>query len=178
VNFTVNVDTEGLDLTTVVGRRRVRDEDGDWTEDDETLGDVLVAELLRQVMKNDDWRGVKGLVKQIREEEVRAAVQREIAEALTTTVPITNTYGEPTGQTTTIRALIADMAKDALTKPADRYGSGESAVRQVLRKQVDVALAAELLAVVKEERAKVVATIRGHAAEIIAKTLEQGLGGR
>lgn len=178
MNITVNVDLDSLDLTTVIGQHWTRDEDGDRVREEQTLGDAIAAELTEQLMKTDDWRGVKGLVKQIREEEIRAAVQAEIAEALTTTVPITNTYGEATGKTTTIRALIADMAKEALTKKADGYGSGESVVRKVLREQVDRALAEELLATVKEERTKVVAAVRGKTAELLAKALEQGLGAR
>lgn len=179
MDIKVIVDGDNVDLTTVIGQHKAYDTDGEYLgTEDETLGHALTAELTKQLLKTDDWRGVKGLVKQIREEEIRAAVQAEIAEALTTTVPITNTYGESTGQTTTIRALIADMAKEALTKTNDRYGSGESAVRKVLRDQVDKALVTELLTTIKEEREKVVTAIRGKAAELIAKSIEQGLGGR
>jgi hypothetical protein len=178
VEIKIIVDGDALDLTTVIGQRKVRDEDGDWTTEEETLGDALVDELKRQLLKTDDWRGVKQIVKDIREEEIRAAVQREIAEALTGEVPLTNGFGEPTGKTTTMRGLIADMAKEALAKSNDRYGSGESAVRKVVREQVDRALAAELLATVKEEREKVVAAIRAQAADLIAKAVQQGLGVR
>lgn len=174
MEITVNV--ENVDLTSIVGERYVLDEDGDRAVEDKTLGQAIAEQVTRNLMKTDDWGGAKEMVRRIREEEIRAAVQAEIAAALTTPVQQTNTWGEATGPATTLRQKIHDMAQSALTRKGDAYGSGKGVVETVVYEQVNQALKKELSAAVKEEKEKVVAAVRAKAADLIATAVKEGVG--
>ncbi len=169
----IHVTVENVDLTANVGTHRVYDEEDGWCPEPMTLGQAVAEEVVRQLMKTDQWNSARRLVEEIRKEEIRDAVRQEIGHALTTSVQTTNTWGEPTGAPTTLRGIIHAQAKDFLEKP-DRYDH-ETAMRKLIRKEVDAALVAELKGTITSAKETVVGAVQAKAAELIAAAVKEGL---
>lgn len=176
INVTV-ADIESVDLTTPIETRTRYDEDGDREEYEVTLGHLVASKVTAQLSKDDSWGGIKKRFLDIRDEEIRKAVAPIVEEAITGPIQKTNNYGEPTGQTTTVRELVMKEASALLTKSADSYGRGsETVLQKFVREQIAAAFTKELAAVVAEEKAKVVAAVRAKAADLIADAVKQGIG--
>jgi len=176
INVSVE-DIKSIDLSTPVETRYLYDADGEREECEVTLGHLVADRVTAALRQDDSWGGVKKRFLDIRDEEIRAAVQPIVAEALAGPIQKTNGYGEPTGTATSIRELIMEEASALLTKPADSYGRGrETVLQQFVRKEISVAFTKELAAVVAEEKAKVVAAVRAKAADLIADAVKQGVG--
>lgn len=177
MNITVTVDAVSLDAE-VPG----------WAYDDEgerqpaRLVDLVVRELVRRAVEDQGagWDSLARAVAKIRTEVIRAKVEAEVEAALTAEFRPTNSWGEPTGEPTTLRALIAKQAQEAVKMGLARpgYREGESTAMRVIRDQVNGMLAKELAEAVAEEKAKVVAAVRAKAAEMIAQAVAEGVGGK
>ncbi len=142
-----------------------------------TVADLIVKAALAKLVKGDEWNTVKDRVREITDEEIRAHAKTQIAEALNGGIRKTNTFGEPYGEPTTLRALIAEEVKAELAKAGDPYRSKDSTVRKIVREQVAAAFKTELAEAVAEEKAKVVAAVRASAADLIAQAVAAGVGG-
>lgn len=157
--------TPELDLATKVGGS--------------TLADLIVREALRKLAKGDQWTGLNRRVREITDEEIRNHVTGLIADALNGDLRRTNSYGEQYGEPTTLRTLIAEEAKTALTRTAsDGYGRGDTVIGKLVREHVTAAMKKELAEAIKEEREKVVAAVREQAGQIIAEAVTKGVTGR
>lgn len=177
INVTV-ADIDGIDLTTVVGERTRYDHDlEESVSQDVTLGDEVAKRITARLTKDDEYPGLRKRFLDIRDEEIRKAIEPIVTEAISGEIHKTNTYGEPTGQTTTIRELIMAEAKAYVTKSADSYNrGGETVLQKWVREQIATAFAKELATVMAEEKAKVVAAVRTKAADLIAEAVKQGIG--
>jgi hypothetical protein len=144
----------------------------------QTLADVICREALRKLAKGDSWNSLAKRVQDITDEEIRNHVTALIADALNGDLRRTNSYGEPTGEPTTLRSLIGEEAKTALTRSTDGYNRGETVIGKLVREQVTQAMKAELAEAIKEERAKVVAAVHEQAGQIIAEAVTKGVGGK
>lgn len=173
----IKVSVENVDLTSVVGQHRARDEDGDYVLEPQTLGQAVAAQIADDLMRTDNYKGLKGTVLDLREQEIREQLRPIVAAAIEGPVQKTNSYGEPYGETTTLRALIIAEVEKLLKEPADRYNRDKGTwLSDLVREQVDKALRAELADVLKEEKAKVVAAVRAKAADLIATAVKEGVG--
>lgn len=177
----INVTVEGvepIDMATPIETRTRYDADGDREEYDVTIGHLVAGKVFAELKKDERWGGIKGRFLEIRDEEIRKAVEPIVAEAIAGPVQQTNLYGEPTGKTTSIRELIVAEASKLLTKSADNYnrGQGETVLQKFVREQIAVAFTKELAAVVAKEKEKVVAAVRAKAADLIADAVKQGVG--
>lgn len=168
----INITVDQVDLTAAIGE--MYDSDLDRRRPT-TLGEAVAEQIVRELMKTDDWRGAKAEVERIRKEIIREKVAAEIAAVLAEPIQKTNGYGELIGGTTTIRAEVAAMAAEAL-KHGDRYNGNEGAVRKVLREEVNLALVKDFKAAIDEEKAKLIAAARAKAAEMIAEAARQFVG--
>lgn len=177
MNITVNVDGVSLE-STVPGW--TYDEDGD--REPARLVDLVVRELVRRAVEDGSsgWNSLAQQVSRVRAEVIREKVEAEVEAALTAQFRQTNSWGEPIGEPTTLRALIAKQAQEAVKLGMARsgYGEKEPAATRIIRDEVDKVLAKELTEVVAAEKAKVVAAVQAKAAELIAKAVSEGIGGK
>lgn len=178
MNITVNVD--GVTLESEVPGM-IYDEEGD--RHPARLIDLVVSHIVDRAVRRDDtgWGSLASEIARIRTEVIREKVEAEVEAALTTEFRETNNWGEATGQPTTLRALIAKQAAEAVKIGLNRnsYGADkESAATRVIREHVDKVLAKELTEAVAAEKAKVVAAVKAKAADLIAQAVAEGVGGR
>lgn len=178
MNITVNVDS--VDLTSVVGGKTVHydEETGDYITEDQTLADLVSEQIVRRITKDDEWPHLRTRVTDIRDEEIRSRVAPAVEAVMAEPIRKTNTYGEATGASTTMRELILDEAKKYMEKPADQYSrNGGTVLQKWVREEVEKTIKTELAAVLADEKAKVVAAVRAQASTLIAEAVKRGLGG-
>lgn len=175
INVTVD-GIDGIDLATIIGERRRYDHDLEETiGSDVTLGDQVARLIAAKLTKDDEYDGLRKRFLAIRDGEIREAVKPLVAEAVAGAIALTNSYGEPTGKTTTMRELVMVEAKKALTERTD-YGRGPTLAQRIVAEETGRAFQSELAAVIKVEKEKVVAAVRAKAADLIADAVKQGVG--
>lgn len=166
----LNITTPQLELSTIVDR--------DYEGNEVTLADKICKSAVSRLAKDASWNGLTVRVHRIRDEEIRRQVGEIVAEAISADVRRTNSFGEPTGDAKTLREVIVEEARAALTKPVDPYDRGRGTLLQkIIREEIGAAFRKELVEVVAEERAKVVAAVRAQAADLIARAVVEGVGG-
>ncbi|MFD7109098.1 hypothetical protein ACFWAF_02775 [Streptomyces microflavus] len=178
MNITVKVDE--ITLSTVVADTVAFDEDGDtYSTGQQTVAHLVAAQIVERLVKDARYPGLRDQVTEIRKEEIRAAVRPSIDEALARPIYKTNTYGERTGQETTLAELIADEARKQLTEPSDRYRSEKGSIlQQTVRTEVQKAFQAEIADAVQKTRDLVIAEMGGDIAQQITKAVTAGLSKR
>lgn len=166
----INVTVENADLGSTVPQPY---------GEDITLGSLVAQEVASEFKQTEGWDGIRKRFQNLRDEEIRAQVAPIIAEAIHTPVVRTNVYGEPTGESTTLRELVVKEAREALTRREDRYGRDNTTnLQKVIRAEVQAAFVKEVAAVVKEVRAQVVAEIGETARDQITKASMEALKSR
>lgn len=125
-----------------------------------TIGDRVVSELVSIAVRGDRWASVTKRVQDLRDEEIRNAVRAEIAEAITKPFKKTNSYGEETGETTTLRESIAKEAREALNMARTRNTYSQPQHTEGLAKLVQNEAANAVSALLKKEIAEETARIR------------------
>lgn len=166
----INVSVENVDLKSVIGDV--------WGERDTTLADAVVDRIVAD-LKSDEYdlySGIRQRIKTIRDEEIRAQIAPIIAEAVAKPVQKTDGWGTPNGEPTSLTALIVAEAREQLRKPVDQYNNRQTMVQKLIADEVNKALSRELMAVVGDEKEKVVAAVRAKAAELIADAVKHGIG--
>ena len=171
LNFAIT----GLTLDTVIGNRYDEDYEG-GDRRPQTLADAIIEHAVEELWKRPEASDIVRRVAQIRDEVIRERVNAEVEAALTGPFTKTNAYGEPTGQTTTLREEIARIAAQAVNTGGNSYSREQTAAEKVIRSEVNVALDRELKEVVKQEKDKVVAAVRAKAADLIAQAVREGIG--
>lgn len=108
--------------------------------------------------------------------EVQKHVGPAVEMALAEGVQRTDNYGDPRGEKVPLRTVIVEEAQKALGKKIevrDNYGRSESVIQQIIRDEVQRALAEDLKEIVKAEREKVVKAVRDEAAAIITESVQR-----
>jgi len=176
MNITVNV--EAVDINSEFGDRYTYDEDEQRVP--MTLGDVIAERTAQVFAKDDSYSGLRGRIRDMRVEEMRARVVAELDAAFTRPVQKTNEWGEPAGGPSTLRSEIVKLAERALAVPRPGYSSSDprstSAVQQFLTREIEEAIKKELGAAIADEKAKLVAAVRAKAAELLAQAVKEGIG--
>lgn len=170
----LNIEIRDLTLDTVVGAEY----DGALT-----LGDMIVERAARNLTKDSEYGEVASALRKrigaIRDEEIRALVRAELAEAMQAPVTATNQWGEPTGQPTTLRALVVEAATKFFTekRSRDTYGREPKMTdaERVIGELIKAELTKELAAVFAAEKAKVVSAVQAKAGELLAQAVKDGL---
>jgi hypothetical protein len=172
-----------LDLDRHLAGEAILDNDGDYvgtgptTLEDVVLG--MVADKLAHRAARDAESGYPSLrdrVKAIRDEAIRAKVEPAIEEALTAPIRRTNTYGEPVGEETTLRDVIADQVTKQLKVTNARSGFDDSTLTKFIREEVQKALKADLKKELDRAKAAVLSEVQSAGAEVIADTLKRAAG--
>jgi hypothetical protein len=108
-----------------------------------TLNQAIVdaaADILAQHVIDSAGTGLDKLVAETRETEVRRQVAPLVEETIQGPIQQTNSYGQPTGKPTTLKALVVDKALEALSEPVGRsyrYVSGQSISEKDTRSLVE-----------------------------------------
>lgn len=150
MNITVNVDS--IDLGEYIDSHY--DSDGDRVPAG-TLGDAVVRQLVEKFSRSDVYKGLAERVRTLRDEEIRTQLAPVITEALASPIKRTNSYGEKTGEDTTLREVIVAEARTWLnSKKDDNYGRSTNGthLQVMIRKAVEDAFQAEIADVVKKIR--------------------------
>ncbi len=177
IKLNVTIDgADGIDLTTVVATRDRYDHDlEESVTEDVTLGVEVAKRLTALLTKDDAYDALRRKFLAVRDEEIRAAVKPLVEDALTAAIEQTNTYGERTGKTTTIRELVMTEAKKVMTERGD-YGRGQTVAQRIVAEAVGQAFKNELAKEIVAEREKVAAAVRAKASELIAEAVTKGVG--
>lgn len=160
-----------VDIDYMLGRVVDTDQYGDpiWQGLRAEVVDVLAARIQKDVAK-----GVRERINSIIDEQATQVI-RETIEA---GVPKTNTYGEPTGKTVSLRDEIVRVATEAMTKQRGGYNDSKTIVEEVIRKEVTGALTRELSSAVAEAKQQVTKAVTTSAAEVIERTITDLARGR
>ena len=167
----VQVSVPGMTMDTIIGDA--------YNGEPLTLLDCVVKETARILLGDTDHTTRSEIVKRVRDirvEEIREQVRPLIAEALAGELQRTNSFGEPTGQATTLREMVVAEAKRVLGSPTDRYSSnGQTFVQKLVAEEVGRVFEADLRDAMAAEKAKAVAAVRAKAADLLAEVLSDGL---
>jgi hypothetical protein len=151
---------------------------------DEVL-DRIVASVLREGLFDEGYETAKREIVKGYKEGIQKAIDQTIsatcAEALNTVFQPVNTWGEKTGEPTTVRDMFLKscqdwwvMKVDSKGNPTrDSYGIRETMVehhaRKAVSEAVNNAMKAELQTVVADAKAKMAAAIGAYISEHIVK---------
>lgn len=168
----ININVDNVDLTDVISR--------DYDDNPTTLGDRIADKLVKDFAKSDLYRGIAERVRAIRDEEIRRQLTPVLAEAINTPIVKTNTYGEATGATTTLREIIVKEAREHLATRDQSYSARDTrtVLQKMIHAEVQSAFKAELADAVKEAREAVVTGLGTTVSEMVADTVRQALAKR
>lgn len=117
------------------------------------------------------------MAKEIKEEtakHVGPAVEAALAEG----VQRTDQYGDPRGEKVPLRTVIIEEAQKVFGQKVeyrDGYGRHESLISSIIRNEVQKAVAEDLKAAIKDERAKVQQAVRNEAAAILTESVRRAV---
>jgi hypothetical protein len=146
----------------------------DWAREPVTLGEAVVRHVVEDKLPQDVRADLNRRVVEIRTELIREALAPIVTEAITAEIQQTNSYGEPTGKTSTLRELIIAEVQRVITAK-DGYRDGQTFIQKLVRAEVESAISKEMSAAMKVEKDKAVAAVRAKGAEIIAEVVTEGL---
>jgi hypothetical protein len=174
---------------TVIGARQT--DSGDYDEPPayepvslgEAVTDALAAQLRSQIDKQAEeirlraYREMSQHIADVRTEVIREQVTAMVREQLTKPIQKTNSWGEATGDPTTLTDLITKEVRDYLQEKAPRRGYSdrerEGGLLQLLRVAVTDAMQKELKAEIEKARAAVRAEVAAKAGEMFGDVLKQ-----
>lgn len=174
----IEIKVDDITLSTVVAEVMDYDEDGDLVPSgkERTVAELVAAQIVEQVVRDDRYPRLRDQVTAIRDEEIRAAIRPAIEQAVNRPIKKTNGYGEATGQETTLSEVIVDEARKYMKEPADKYRREAATVLQSLvRAEVDRVFKAEIADAVKQARDLVAGQIGAQVSEQIAGAVKAGL---
>lgn len=181
MDIVLNVDASQIDLNEKVGG--YYDEDGDRVGG-KTVVEAVVGKLVDRAAKGGDYAdNLKRRVQEIRDEEIRKAIERTIAEALEKPLVKTNSYGERVGAETTLRELIMERTRKTLgISTQDSYRDGRyqhsTTLEHLVRSQVDAAIKEEIAEAVKAAKEAVPKQLGASIGDTVAAVVRDALAKR
>ncbi|MBZ3909396.1 hypothetical protein [Streptomyces acidiscabies] len=174
----IEIKVDDITLSTVVAEVMSYDEDGDLVPDgkEKTVADLVADRIVASVVRDDRYPRLKDRVTEIRDEEIRAAIRPAIEQAVNRPIHKTNTWGEPTGQQTTLSEVIVDEARKFMNEPADKYRrEGGTVLQTLVRDEVHKAFSAEIADAVKQARDLVATQLGDKVSDQITAAVRAGL---
>lgn len=166
-----------ITLRTVIGEVVRFDEDGDHFPDGEiTVGDKVAKIIAEGAMRNPEYASLKERISNIRSEEIREVLKPVIREALEGPVYKTNTYGDRTGQQTTLRELIQEEAAAMWSTSKNTYGSRQDTVAELVAQEVRKQIGSEVAKAVKQAHDAALKAVGDIAGAPIVAAVKQALG--
>lgn len=143
----------------------------DYNDDPVTLADKVADKLMHKIVRGNSWDDINRRVRDIRDEEIRARVGTEIADAMTAGFRRTNSFGEVIGEEITLRSVIAEQVEAALRQVGEQRWGGRddpSALRKAIAAEVRNTLTEDFKQAMADEIERVRQCVRDTAAELIA----------
>ncbi|THA72532.1 hypothetical protein E6R60_26760 [Streptomyces sp. A0642] len=148
----IAVQIEEVTLATVVAEALTYDSDeGEMvpTGEDITVGCLVAQEIVKRVVKDDQYPRLREQVTQLRAGLIREKLGPMIDEALQGKLRKTNNYGEAVGPEITFREMVVEEVRKALNESPNNYGSQKGttlqiAVRAEVKKAAASAVAEQL----------------------------------
>lgn len=140
-----------------------------------TIGDLVAAQLVDRVTRETDrYRALVTKVTEIRTELIRETIRPQLEQALAAPLRKTNSYGEATGQESTLREVIVAEAKAAMSNRDRNHGSGRTWIEETVAAEVRKVLADEITQAVKTARTELANQISAS----VATAVQAGLRSR
>lgn len=174
----IKVSVENIDLGDYIDGHR--DDEGDYIPGG-TLADNIAHQLVEKFSRSDLYDGFRKRVQTLRDEEIRAQLTPVIAEAVAAPIKRTNTWGEKTGDDTTLREVIVDEARKWMdTKQEQRYGdrSTTTNLQAMIRAAVEDAFKTEIADAVKAARDAVTTEFGSGIGERVSGIVREALSKR
>lgn len=174
----IEIKVDDITLSTVIAEVVDYDEDGDLVSSgkEKTVADLVADRIVEKLVRDDRYPRLKDRVTEIRDEEIRAAIRPAIEQAVTRPIRKTNSWGEPTGQETTLSEVIVDEARKFMKEPADKYRREDGTVLQKLvRDEVHKAFGAEIADAVKQARELVATHLGDKVSDQITAAVRAGI---
>lgn len=160
-------------LNTVVADIVSFADDGDEVcEGQATVADKVARLIADAVMRSPEYTRLKNRVTEIRTEEIREQIRPIIAEALQSPIRKTNTWGDPVGEETTLKALIMTTAKQEWSAK-DRYSSPW--IQETIRTEIRKHIGAEVQKAAKETRDAALKALGDMAAAPVLDAVKKAL---
>lgn len=173
MNITVNVNE--VTLATVVEEVVGYDPDRDTEVTSAgTMAQLVAAQLVDRIVKDRRYPRLVDQVIDIRRETIKAAVTPMIEEAVLKQYQRTDTWGEKTGESTTLRDTIVAEARKMMQQPTGYDSRDGSVVQKIVREEVRKAFTKEITDAVAAARKQVAAEIGAQ----VAKSVETAMRGR
>lgn len=179
----IDVNVSDIKLTDEVDQQiQDRDEEGYPIGRSATIADLVAEKIADRLVRenNSYYKSLRERVNMKIDALITERVKPLVDEAIAKPIRKTNTYGEPTGAETTLTEMIIDGARKWLEAPTgDSYDRNRKPMaRKLVDEAVGAALTKELAMAIAAEREKVVIAVRTQAADIIARSVVAGVGGK
>jgi hypothetical protein len=172
----IKVEVPEITLNTVIGDIVRVDEDGDQYLDGQMTVADKVAQLIRDaVVKSPEYTSLRERVTEIRNQEIREAVKPLVREALERPIQRTNSWGERTGQTTTLSEIIMDEAKKVFTEVKGSYRDKRPFIQGVVAEEVQKAFKKDIQEQVQKAREAIAKQLGTSVYQDVVKTALEAL---
>lgn len=173
----IKITVDDISLSTVVADVISYDDDGDAVpEGVETVGDKVAQIIAKEAMRRPEYATLRDRVTEMRKEIIREELRPIITAALHAPLRKTNTYGEPTGATTTLNEMIMEEAAKAWATSKDSYGRDKTTVQDVIRTEVRAHINEAVAKAVKEAQEAALKAIGDVAASPVIEAVKKALG--
>lgn len=148
----------------------------------ETIEEAIVnaaAALLAKRVENDFDNKVNSEITKAVQESIRAALEGKIDGIIDEPLQLFNEYGRPTGETTTLRERILEMATKIFKENVDdrgnvsSYGRGtprwQYHVNKAVQEAIDYQLKEEIKTAIKEAKDKAIRNMGAVIADLLTK---------
>lgn len=171
----------GLTLDTEFGHGLRYDSEGEPYSASVTLGDLVVQEAARQLaakLTADEqrYRTLRTLSADRIRELIDERIQPMLDEAFAAPIPLTNTYGEPTGKTKTLREMVIDTAREVMNRRTDSYGRNKSVLETKLEEVTIKVVSKELQGEIDAQKAQIRSALKDSAASVLAAAMAKQAG--
>jgi hypothetical protein len=166
-----------ITLATVVADVISVDEDGESYQDGvETVGDKVAKRIAEAVFQSPEYTSLKTRVTEIRTELIREKLDPIIEAALQNPIRKTNSWGEASGEATTLRDVIMDEAKKAWTPNRNSYSNSDRSIDQVIAEAVRKELHGEVQKAVKKAQEAALKAVGDLAGAPVVDAVRKALG--
>lgn len=176
----MDIKVTDVKLTDVVGERHGGyDEEGEpFSGGPIMLRDLVVEEIARQMIDRhqSEWQIAQRII-ELRDQMIAERLAPILDEVMARPIQPTDRFGHPTGEPTTMHALVAEAGREWLATKVDSQGrpdngyGAKSRAELLMAKAVGTHVEGQLRALLDEEGKRMKASLQAAAAAHLAKKL-------